>query len=454
MCLHASDGIIFIVLIVRVGPGSNRLGLLAATTTATFATPVRRAAPGFARVCYTPPMPLLPIKGDHPLASPQRRCPWFLVLAVVALNSACAHTPAPSPVPPGLSAAAATKAIPAHVVDKSGWAEDIVVAIRLLNKSVTAERVCAVSAIIEQESGFRADPAVKGLPAMVRQGLEDKLDRLGPLKGAAVDAILDHRAPGQSETFGARVQHLKTERDLDVLFRDLADAYREQYPGGFVVAEAMGKILGKGGIESLNPVTTAGSMQVKVDFARAHGADEGLSDAMVRELLYTRGGGVRFGTARLIGYQAQYTDIRHRFADYNSGLYASRNAAFQAQVSVLTGIDLVQDGDLLAYDDDGDVSRVDSNSLKALLVFGAAHGLSARTVRRDVALEKQFSFEETATWKAARAAFVSRTKKPAPYAQVPNVSLRSPKLSRPRTTAWFADNVVRRYRACRDRLSP
>jgi hypothetical protein len=109
-----------------------------------------------------------------------------------------------------------------------------------------------------------------------------------------------------------------------------------------------------------------------------------LDDAELRELLYTRAGGVRFGTATLIGYVAHYDDIRFRFADYNAGVYASRNAAGQTMLSDLTGITLVPDGDVLA--------------------------------------------------------------------RIPEVSLSSPKLSKPRTTAWFAQSVVARYDTCRQRL--
>jgi hypothetical protein len=366
---------------------------------------------------------------------------------------ACAHAPETPPAPsaPVLDAMQVQALLPAKLKDKEGWAEDIVAAIRLTKKEPTAERACAVIAVIEQESGFQADPPVADLPGIVRRGLEEKLARLGPLAGPALDALLDGKAPGSEATFGERIAKLKTERDLDRLFRDIAKTYRDRAPGAFVVGEALSRLVGKGTLANLNPVTTAGSMQVKVSFAKDLGRSEGLDDDDVRELLYTRGGGVRFGTARLIGYPASYDDITYRFADYNSGMYASRNAAFQGMLVKLTNRSLALDGDLLAWNDDGEPSDVETQTLQALLAFGATHDLSSWTIRRDVKKEKSEAFEKTETWQAVRAAYEQETGRPAAYARMPEVALVSPKLSRPRTTTWYATNVKRRYDACRSR---
>ncbi len=351
-----------------------------------------------------------------------RARPALAVLLGCALAS-CAHRPQ-VPIVPGLDDHGVAELVGPKAVDREGWARDIAVAIRMTNREPTAERACAVIAVIEQESGYQADPVVPNLPQIVMKALQDKLAPLGGLATPTLNAILD-------PAIRARIRTLRTERDLDRLFRETISARLPAAVTSLV------------GIDDLNPVTTAGAMQVQVAFARRL---SGLGDADTRELLYTRAGGVRFGTVRLIGYGAGYDDIVYRFADYNAGVYASRNAAFQEQLAQLVGTPLALDGDLLDYDDDAD-----SQTLKVALAFGASHGLDERDVRRDFRQEKTLEFEETDVWRTVREAWERKAGTAAPYARVPDVTLASPKMSRTRTTAWFAESVERRYAACRQR---
>ncbi|HSP79782.1 MAG TPA: DUF1615 family protein, partial [Myxococcaceae bacterium] len=208
-------------------------------------------------------------------------------------------------------------------------------------------------------------------------------------------------------------------------------------------------------LEDYNPITTAGSMQVSVKFAEELAGGDERALQRVREELYTRSGGVYYGTARLLGYEAAYEKPLFRFADYNAGFYASRNAALQAQVSRLTGIQLVTDGDLLIYDKQGEPVDRDSNSLRALLAFRQrfAPELSERRLRRDVLLEKELALEETATWEALKRSYQEVTGEAPEYARLPSVTIRSPKLRGEKSTAWFARNVDRRFQQCMERYS-
>jgi hypothetical protein len=343
------------------------------------------------------------------------------VLAAIVLVS-CAHR-RETPSAPVLDARDVVELVGPAATDRAGWANDIVAAIRLAGKDPTAERACAVIAIIEQESGYQPDPAVPNLPHIVTKALEDKLAPLGPLAKPALRAVVD-------DDTRARISRLRTERDLDRLFRET------------IAAKLPAAVTSVIGIDDLNPVTTAGPMQVQVAFAREM---SGLSDAETRELLYTRFGGVRFGTARLLGYAAEYDDVVYRFADYNAGTYSSRNAAFQEELAWLVGRRLALDGDLLDY------RGGDSQTLQAALTFGGLYGVSERRVRRDLEKEKSIELEDTEVWHAVRDAWRQRTGKATPYARVPEVTLASPKLSRSRTTAWFAESVKKRYAACRRR---
>jgi len=364
-----------------------------------------------------------------------------------------------SPEPHGLGESPATTLetveiahrIPPHVPDREGWADDVAFAIRALNKDLSAERVCAVIAIIEQESGYQTDPVVANLPKIVHDGLRKKFAQLGPLTEPALATLLAGKAPGSSETFHQRINKLRTERDLDRFFRDISLTYKESLPGTYAIASAISLILGKGSLQNLNPVTTAGSMQVKISYARELDEFKSMSNEHLREYLYTRLGGIRLGTSRLIDYRASYDDLIYRFADFNVGRYASRNAAFQALLEDLTGQDLALDGDLLAYDEDGEAKTVDSETLKVLLAFGEKHDLSVWTIRRDVKEEKNENFETTASWAKVREAWEAKKGRKPIYARIPEVELVSPKLLRKLSTSWFANRVKQRYLSCRSR---
>ena len=376
----------------------------------------------------------------------------LLALSTTLLSlSGCISPESPVPKSSTLGPDRIADLIPLRVKDRTGWAADVAAAIEATGKDITLERVCAVLATIEQESGYQVDPVVADLPLIVRNGLKEKLIGLGPLADSAVDTMLSGRVPGSEQTFAQRVARLRTEQDLDRLFRDIALAYQEKMPGTFAMASALSALLGRGHLRDLNPVTTAGSMQVKVSFAKQLAENKGLTDSNVREKLYTRAGGVRAGTARLLAYEASYDDIIYRFADYNAGIYASRNAAFQAQLSDLTEMKLTLDGDLLSYTKDGELAEQPSQSLEAMLRFARSQKLVEWFVERDARKEKSAEFESTTIWDEVKNQWRQKKNTRAPYARVPELRISSPKLRRDRSTSWFAESVKRRYADCRQR---
>jgi hypothetical protein len=368
---------------------------------------------------------------------------WLMGLLAALVGCA----PAPDPIAPGLSVEqVAARIRPDVKSDRTGWAVDVREALLAARISPDADAVCQVLAIVEQESGYDADPKVPGLSKIARGEIEAKLSLLGPLSDMGIDWLLSPVPEGSDRSFADQLGTLKTERDLDRLFRDLVAHHQGQVPG---LQEASATLF-NARIERMNPVSTAGSMQVSVGFAQEIGHREGIPAETVRELLYTRTGGLRYGVARLFAHEAGYDSPVYRFADFNAGLYASRNAAFQEQLAAVTDLDLAPDGDLLAWTDGGKPSRTDGQSLRALLAWRAIHApdLEERQVRRDARLEKTRELEQTETWRRVRATYTSKTGKEPAYARLPDVSLESPKLSKDRTTAWFAQSVKRRYDEC------
>ncbi|MEC8425240.1 MAG: DUF1615 family protein [Myxococcota bacterium] len=335
------------------------------------------------------------------------------------------------------------------VRDRTGWGTDVHRALQDAGQPVTRDTACQVLAIIEQESGYEADPMVPHLGRVVKGEVDAVFGRLGPAAHPIRRALLQQTADGTTRTFEQRLTGVQTEQQADRLYREIVDFHLARHPA----ARRAMRLLAPGFVEDHNPITTAGSMQVSVRWAIAAGATEGRSPVAVRDSLYTRRGGVKYGTERLFAHEADYPDPRYRFADYNAGVWASRNAAVQAMASNLTGIDIALDGDVLRYDDDGVPRREPSNTLRVLLAVAAAHPdqLSDRQVRRDARLEKTARFDETDTVRVVRETWSRKHGRDWPYAWMPIVQLTSPKMSPGRTTQWFADNVDRRYKACLER---
>jgi hypothetical protein len=374
---------------------------------------------------------------------------FVAAMLVVAAGCGPARAPAPPGAAPPLSRDQIAELIDKRAKDRPAWAQAVSDALTLTGQPVDPPSVCAVLAIIAQESTFQEDPVVPGLAKLVEARLERHRSKLGPLGRPVFARLLGGHSPTDPRSFEERLKKVRTERDLDRVFRDLLAHYEYSHPAAFEAATLAGRLFDLQSLAELNPITTAGPMQVSVHFAETWAREHGGDPARVREALYTRAGGVLYGTARLFGHRAGYPKMIFRFADYNAGVYASRNAALQGQLSRLMNVPLARDGDLQRYEKDGSPSGDDSQTCKALLLFRARNApqLSEDQVRADVGLEKSYAFEATATWRALQAAFTAKLGR-AEYAALPDVMLESPKIARKLSTAWFAESVDRRYQAC------
>jgi hypothetical protein len=131
------------------------------------------------------------------------------------------------------------------------------------------------------------------------------------------------------------------------------------------------------------------------------------------------------------------------FADYNAGFYASRNTAFQSALAIASGRTLALDGDLIAYDDD-------KPGATELAVRSIARQLdvSDSDIRHALENGESADFEQTDVYQRvfARAQKIAHRK--LPRAMLPEIALKSPKITRKLTTAWFANRVDQRYGEC------
>lgn len=322
------------------------------------------------------------------------------------------------------------KLLPDKLKDREGWADDLQSAFRSLQIRPTAENYCATIAVIEQESSFQADPVVPGLPAIVRRGIEQRREKY-LIPQAVVDWMLAATS-SDGRSYGKRIDALRTEKELS----DLVEEIVAQVPSGQKL------------FPNYNPVHTGGPMQVSVEFAESHVRARPYPYPVhgnLRNEVFSRRGGIYFGSAILLDYPAPYDDMRYRFADFNSGRYSCRNAAFQQALSRLTGRALATDGDLLRYNN-GSVSAEPSATLNALRTLENTLHMSNIEIQRDLHLEKLASFAGTQLYVRLFAAADQTGIQP--RVLMPEIDLKSPKIHRKLTTHWFANRVYDRYRNC------
>ena len=356
-----------------------------------------------------------------------------LALAGLAAVAGCGTAPPPALARPEAVRARIAEMLPPSVADRPGWALDIYAAFDALHIEPSTGNLCAVLAITEQESTYRADPAVPGLGRIARDEIDRRAERAG-VPQLLVQAALQQRSP-DSRTWSERIAAARSEKELSDLFEDFIG----QVP------------LGQRFFTGYNPVRTGGPMQVSVEFAQAHVKERPYPYRLpgsIRDEVFSRRGGLYFGIAHLLDYPVHYAQPIYRFADFNAGQYASRNAAFQSAVSTLAGVPLDLDGDLIVPG--GDAARPGSTEA-AVRSLGSRLGLGDADIRRALEQESRPSFEETRLWARVFELADAAAGRPLPRAVLPRIRLHSPKITRPLTTEWFARRVDERYQRCRSR---
>jgi hypothetical protein len=371
-----------------------------------------------------------------------RRARRLVVVVSALIVTACAGNVPREPEGLGPTAARAliAQGLPSHVQrERDGWTADIYAAFGSIGLPVTAENACGVIAVIDQESGFRADPQVPGLSTIAWREIDARAAKLG-IPRAVVRTLL--KAPSRGgRSFSERIDSARTERELSEIFEDLIGVL----PGGETL------------FADRNPVRTGGPMQVSVAFAEDYADDHSYpypreDGSSLRREVFTRRGGLYFGIAHLLDYKTDaYDRTLFRFADFNAGRYASRNAAFQAAVSLLTGVPLALDGDLLR---EGAPANAPGQTELATRTLSKRLGLDEGDIRDDLGQGGSAKFEKTRLYERVFGFVDEAERRRVPRAVLPSIRLVSPKITRNLTTEWFAARVQERHAKCLERVAP
>ncbi|WP_308561186.1 DUF1615 domain-containing protein [uncultured Klebsiella sp.] len=352
-----------------------------------------------------------------------------LTLLAGIVLSACSSKPTPV-LKEGEKAVDVTAVVrqkmPASVKDRDAWAQAIAKTFASQKLAPTEENVCSVLAVAQQESNYQSDPVVPGLSKIAWQEIDRRAEKMHiPL--FLVHTALKIGSP-DGKSYSERLDNVKTEKQLSAIFDD------------FIGMVPMGQTL----FGSLNPVHTGGPMQVSIAFAQQH--TDGYPwkiEGTVRQEVFSLRGGLWFGTYHLLNYPANYSVPLYRFADFNAGWYASRNAAFQNAVSKATGVKLALDGDLIRYD--SDAAGATEQAVRRL---SAQLAMSDDDIHRQLKKGDSLAFEESDLYKNVFRIADKKAGKRLPREVLPGIRLESPKITRNLTTAWFAKRVDERRANC------
>ncbi|MDD0974643.1 DUF1615 domain-containing protein [Pseudomonas fontis] len=359
------------------------------------------------------------MKGRHAL----------LGVAAMLLLAGCAGQRGTQSASPEQIQALIVRLLPANTADRQGWARDIQVAFTAQRLDPSQSNLCAVLAVTEQESTFQADPQVPGLGRIARQEIDRRAARVH-VPQLLVNAALKTPSPN-GKSYSERLDAARSEKQLSAIFDDL------------IGSVPLGRTL----LGDLNPVRTGGPMQVSIAFAERHAQGYPYTySGTIRQEVFSRRGGMYFGIAHLMGYPTHYDQPLYRFADFNAGWYASRNAAFQAALSRVSGVDLALDGDLIAPG-----AIFPGSTEKAVRLLGAKLDLRNPSIRSQLEEGDSLDFEETPLYERLYVLADKSAGKALPRAILPGIELKSPKITRKLTTAWFAKRVDERYLRCMKR---
>lgn len=299
-----------------------------------------------------------------------------------------------------LSSFISLKPLNCPIKQRGEWIDAILYAVEKNGLPLCKEIVGLVASIISIESSFRSDPAVSD-----------------PSRGEDISSQLDRAEKELFQKYGAWLSippvpklyqrykdkyypvllQCKTEGEVEVVARQISEEMKRDVS---ILPEFMKPVVHKEIDKVANVVRTKGSMQLNFPRARQVMKDRGesFSDQELTDYMYTIPGGVDVGVAALKPMFLQYAarfgstgDLSWLFfvgMDYNYGPFSSRNMIEQIRIRDLSSVlDLQVDGDLLIYDDNGQPSPKESETLRATSI--AFPGIPKQTIFDAFLLEKE-----------------------------------------------------------------
>ena len=305
----------------------------------------------------------------------------------------------------------AHKVVPPKVSDRSGWAEDIAASFAAL--SIPPSRAKSVQSLPSSNRNPDGKLIVPYRDYPTSPGVNWKkgwsATRFLPLSWSSCCLSIVQRP-----TYGERLARVRTEHELTRIYEDMIG----------IIPLGIGELL----FGSMNPVRTGGPMQVNINFAAKVMRERPYpwsNAGSAREEVFTRLAGC-ISAPPCCDYPVSYDRMLYRFADYNAGRYASRNAVFQHLVAALSGRTL---------DFDGDLGSQTQAALEHISVWGwiglplsgtcawkSRSTLNARPVRAG-------SCPGRAAGNSGRSCYRARHR------------IKSPKITRKLSTKWFANRV-------------
>lgn len=156
---------------------------------------------------------------------------------------------------PEMEAEQIKKVLPPRVNDRQSWAQDIFDIMQQLSIPKSKENVCSIVAVVDQESNFVADPAVPGLGEKAVQEINTRLKekfeaKLGETIGGTIAGYFEDvlkNQPSPENNYMSQMRKVKTERELDLLYREIFDYMSKHYHVSALTgaAKLVGQDMGK-----------------------------------------------------------------------------------------------------------------------------------------------------------------------------------------------------------------